>query len=107
MIVFLIVISSISLNSCSEESDTELEPYPGQSMGIACIHNLRDMGGYKTVNGKTIVRGMVYRSNELYNISANDMLLLTNLNLKNDFDLLRATERDDKPDELPVGVNNV
>jgi len=35
------------------------------------------------------------------------MLLLANLNLKNDFDLRTAAERDAKPDELPAGVNNV
>ena len=105
MLVFLIVLSSNLFSSCSKTSDNE--PEPGQSLGIVSIPNLRDMGGYKTANGETIARGMVYRSNQLYNISANDMLLLTNLNLKNDFDLRRGTERDDKPDELPVGVNNV
>jgi len=105
MLVLLIVLSSIIFNSCSKESDNE--PEPGQSLGIVSIPNLRDMGGYKTANGATIARGLVYRSNQLYNISTNDMLLLANLNLKNDFDLCTATERNDKPDELPVGVNNV
>ncbi|KUG24722.1 hypothetical protein ASZ90_005466 [hydrocarbon metagenome] len=65
------------------------------------------MGGYKTENGATIARGLVYRSNQLYNISANDMLLLAELNLKNAFDLRTAAERSENLDELPVGVNNV
>ncbi|MDZ7740576.1 MAG: tyrosine-protein phosphatase [Bacteroidota bacterium] len=69
--------------------------------------NLRDMGGYKTEEGATVARGLVYRSNQLYNISASDMLLLAKLNLKNDFDLRTAAERNAKPDELPDGVNNV
>jgi len=107
MLVLLIVLSSITFNSCSKESDNESEPEPGQSLDIVSIPNLRDMGGYKTADGATIARGLVYRSNQLYNISANDMLLLAKLNLKNDFDLRTATERNDKPDELPVGVNNV
>ena len=107
MIALLLGISIISSSSCSKESDNEIEIEPGQSLGIVSIPNLRDMGGYKTADGSTIVRGLVYRSNQLYDISANDMLLLANLNLKNDFDLRTISERNAKPDELPDGVNNV
>ena len=105
MFVFLILLSNIVIYSCSK--DDVNEPEPGKSLGIASIANLRDMGGYKTTNGATIARGLVYRSNQLYNISPGDMLLLAKLNLKNNFDLRTATERNAKPDELPVGVNNV
>ena len=104
-LVFLILLSGIVISSCSKDDDNE--PEPGNSLGIASITNLRDMGGYKTTNGATISRGLVYRSNQLYNISPDDMLLLAKLNLKNNFDLRTATERNAKPDELPVGVNNV
>jgi protein-tyrosine phosphatase len=105
MFVFLIVLSGIIFSSFSGMGDDELEP--GQSLGIVSIPNLRDMGGYKTTDGATVARGLVYRSNQLYNIGASDMLLLAKLNLKNDFDLRTAPERNAKPDELPVGVNNV
>ena len=105
MLALLILLSSLTFSSCSKKSDNE--PEPGQSLGIVTIPNLRDMGGYKTTNGETIARGLVYRSNQLYAISENDMLLLADLNLKNDFDLRTLSERDAKPDELPVGVTNV
>ena len=105
MFFFLILLSGIVISSCSEKDD--YEPESGKSLGIASIPNLRDMGGYKTTNGATIARGLVYRSNQLHNISPGDMLLLAKLNLKNSFDLRTATERNAKPDELPVGVNNV
>ena len=39
---------------------------PGQSMGIAlgipAAPNFRDVGGYKTVDGLNVARGLVYRS---------------------------------------------
>ncbi len=105
MFVFLIVLSGIIFCSFSEISDNE--PEPGKSLGVVSIPNLRDMGGYKTTNGATVARGLVYRSNQLFNISTSDMLLLAKLNLKNDFDLRTAPERNAKPDELPAGVNNV
>ena len=107
MLVLLIVLTSISFNSCSKDSDNEPEVELGLSLGIASIPNLRDMGGYKTTNGANIARGLVYRSNQLYSISESDMILLAELNLKNDYDLRTASERNAKPDELPAGVNNV
>jgi len=105
MLVLLILLSSITFSSCSKESDDELEP--GLSLGIASIPNLRDMGGYATADGATIAKGLVYRSNQLYDITTDDMLLLAELNLKNDYDLRTASERSDKPDELPSGVNDI
>lgn len=104
MFVFLTVLTSIFTGCWSEVSE---EPVPGQSLGILSIPNLRDMGGYKTADGATVARGLVYRSNQLFDINANDMLLLAKLNLKNDFDLRTAAERGANPDELPEGVNNV
>ncbi|MDO8897068.1 MAG: tyrosine-protein phosphatase [Bacteroidales bacterium] len=102
-IVLLIALTGIVFGTCKTISESE----PGQSLGIASIPNLRDMGGYKTSDGATIARGLVFRSNQLYNISASDMLLLTKLNLKNDFDLRTTAERNSQPDELPDGVNNI
>ncbi len=105
ILVFLVVLTSMLTGCWSEKS--EPEPEPGQSLGIVSIPNLRDMGGYKTADGATIARGLVYRSNQLFDIGAEDMLLFEALNLKNDFDLRTATERNANPDELPEGVNNV
>jgi protein-tyrosine phosphatase len=65
------------------------------------------MGGYETANGATVAKGLVYRSNQLFDITPDDMVLIANLNLKNDYDLRTSMERETKPDELPEGVNNV
>lgn len=80
---------------------------PGQSLGIGSVPNLRDLGGYKTKDGKTIARGLVYRCNQLSGISPEDMEKLAQLNLKNAYDLRTKAERDARPEELPDGVNYV
>ena len=49
--------------------------------------NLRDLGGYKTSDGATVASGLLYRSNQLHNISASDMKKLADLNLKYVYDL--------------------
>lgn len=105
LFVLLIVVSGISFTSCTKTSENE--PKPGHSKGIVSIPNLRDMGGYKTTDGATVARGLVYRSNQLHNISESDMRLLAELKLKKAFDLRTVAERNADPDELPVGVTSV
>jgi len=80
---------------------------PGISLGITTVPNLRDLGGYATNDGATVVRGLVYRSNQLAKISPEDMEKITKLGLKNDYDLRTEAERTPLPDELPPGVNNI
>ena len=79
----------------------------GEALGIASVPNLRDLGGYKTRDGATVAKGLVYRSNQLAPISPSDMEKLAQLGLKNDYDLRTEAERTPLPDELPPGVNNV
>lgn len=79
----------------------------GRNVGIASVANLRDLGGYRTADGKTVATGLVYRSNQLSGIPEADMEKLAGLGLKNSFDLRTAEERDKRPEELPKGVNYV
>ena len=79
----------------------------GQSLGIASIPNLRDLGGYKAKSGAIVAKGLVYRSDQLSGISPGDMAKLANLKLKNAFDLRTAEERKKRPEELSKGVNYV
>ena len=78
---------------------------PGQSLGIASVPNLRDLGGYKNKDGKTVAQRLVYRSNQLYEISPGDMKKLADLKLKTAYDLRTAEERKKRPGEVPPGVN--
>ena len=80
---------------------------PGLSLGIASVPNLRDLGGYPTSDGATVATGLAYRSNQLAHISAEDMELIAALDLKVDYDLRTAAEKDALPDELPEGVEYV
>jgi protein-tyrosine phosphatase len=79
----------------------------GKSLGIASVPNLRDLGGYPTGDGRTVVTGLAYRSDQLSGITPADMAKLAALGFKVDYDLRTAPERDKRPDELPPGVEYV
>jgi protein-tyrosine phosphatase len=81
---------------------------PGQSLGLALgmptVPNLRDVGGYQTRYGKTVARGIAYRSDTFNPMSTEDIRKLKLLALKNDYDLRTNAEVKAMPDELPHGV---
>lgn len=82
---------------------------PGQSLGIALdiptVPNLRDVGGYKTGDGASVVYGLAYRSDTFNPMSAEDILKLERIGLKNDYDLRTTSEVKAKPDQMPPGVH--
>ena len=103
----LLLGALISCNNNSEKKQTASSSEPGLSLDIASVPNLRDLGGYETSDGATVVHGLVYRSNQLAPISPEDMEKIAQLGLKNDYDLRTEAERTPVPDQLPPGVNNV
>lgn len=80
---------------------------PGQSLGIASVPNLRDIGGYQTRNGAVVRRGLVFRASQLNPISDVDMKKIARLNLIVVYDLRTSQERNNRPDELPPNVKDV
>ena len=103
----VVMLSGCGTTDTKHGADTAAEAKPGQSLGIESLPNLRDLGGYKTSDGATVAGKLVYRSSQLSDISEGDMEKLANLNLKTDFDLRTAEERNANPDELPLGVKYV
>jgi len=112
LLIFLIGLSltfvaGIARSETATTAKATPKVEPGQSLGIASVANLRDLGGYKTKDGKTVAKGLVYRSNQLYQISPGDMKKLANLKLKSAYDLRTAEERKKRPGEVPPGVNYI
>ena len=103
MIAMTVFATSCSQNA-SQKKENEENLSAGQSLGIASVPNLRDIGGYTTKDGKIVTRDIVYRSNQLNPISAEDMKKIAALGLKNDYDLRTKEEVAKHPDEVPPGT---
>jgi hypothetical protein len=64
----------------------------GHALGLSAAANLRDLGGYRTSDGRTVKRGLVYRSDVFHPMSADDVTKLQRVGLKRDY-ALRTTRR--------------
>lgn len=106
-LALLFTLGARSAFNASQAVARDAKATPGQSLGIASVPNLRDLGGYKTKNGATVAKGLVYRSNQLSGISRDDMKKLSKLDLKVSLDLRTWAERSSRPDELPSGTKFV
>jgi protein-tyrosine phosphatase len=64
-------------------------------------YNVRDTGGYKTVDGKTVKWGKVFRSGDLNQLTADDIAYLENIGIKTVVDFRDDAEKLAAPDMRP------
>ena len=87
------------------EETQKKELYNEHSIGLYDVQNTRDLGGYKTTDGRTVKTGLLIRSGRLSNASKEDIHILKDLyhlNAVVDFRIIR--ERIDSPDVKIDGV---
>ena len=70
-------------------------------------HNFRDLGGYKTEDGKAIKWGKIYRSDDLHLLTDEDLKYLSRLNIKSVVDFRSDEERESEPDRLNPDMTQV
>ena len=69
--------------------------------------NFRELGGYKTTDGRTVKYHKILRSAGLADLTENDLNYLKDYGLKIDVDFRSKQEIDKKPDKKPAGVRYV
>ena len=107
-----------AFGGCYQE--VELEPWqPGDTLPIAGAYNVRDVGGYRTPDGKTVKTGLVYRSGDLNRLFERDMAYLYGeLGIKTVVDfrskkhktegnMAAPSEQEENPDKYPSSVNRI
>lgn len=76
------------------------------SLHLEGAPNARDVGGYETVDGKTVRTDMVFRTDALNKLTPADLAKLEGLNVKVVDDLRTVYERALQPDKLPAGATS-
>jgi protein-tyrosine phosphatase len=69
-------------------------------------YNVRDTGGYKTIDGKTVKWGKVFRSGDLNTLTTADITYLENIGIKTIVDFRDSNEKAAAPDTHLVSVAN-
>jgi protein-tyrosine phosphatase len=72
-----------------------------RKFGMQGTPNFRDFGGYRTVDGRQVKWGFLFRSGQLSNLSAQDIDLLDSLDLDLVCDFRRVEEQQSDPSRLP------
>jgi protein-tyrosine phosphatase len=70
--------------------------------------NFRDLGGYRTTDGRTVKWGLLYRAGQLNKLTDADISKLKEINIRTVVDLRGASEAETRgKDRLPEGVRSV
>lgn len=75
-----------------------------RSLGLPNAKNFRDVGGYRTSDGRWVRTGVVFRSNKLSNLTPDEWQRVVDAGITLDVDLRNASERSEDPDAPPPGV---
>ena len=73
--------TSVALGQTATVQKSMVQAKPGQSLGIASVPNLRDVGGLPTRDGGAFRTGLLYRSGALQGLDGADMLTFERLGM--------------------------
>lgn len=77
-----------------------------RSVPLAGAGNARDIGGYRTTDGRTVRTGVVYRTDQLNNLTDADLAELSRRKVRDVDDLRTIYERALAPDRIPAGARS-
>jgi protein-tyrosine phosphatase len=80
---------------------------PSESIAIASVLNLRDLGGWPTRDGGHVCRGLLFRSAALDKLQGDDMSAFAGLGIRCVFDMRTEQERSAQPDRVPEGTDQI
>ncbi|MCP2287787.1 tyrosine-protein phosphatase [Nocardia amikacinitolerans] len=75
-----------------------------RSVGLQGVQNARDVGGYRTVDGRLVRTGLVYRTGQLNDATPADLAALDEREVRVVTDLRTRYERAIAPDRVPAGA---
>ncbi|QAY71487.1 tyrosine-protein phosphatase [Xylanimonas protaetiae] len=101
---------AVTVSTTAQRPWVEVVPDTGKAvltasrvLGLATATNARDIGGYRTQDGRWVKTGVVYRTNQL-TLSAADAAFVGTLGITADYDLRTTGEVAAAPDVVPAGA---
>ncbi len=88
-------------DGAAEQTSLSQEHY--RVLPLAGGRNFRDLGGYRTADGRTVQWGKIFRAGSMTDLTPSDMRHLDALGIKSVFDLRSSDERTAGPNHWVVG----
>ena len=82
-------------------TDVRARSVPARLVPLDRVFNLRDLGGYRTADGRSVAWGRLYRSDQLHDLAGRDLDMVRSLGLRAVLDL--RTEGEVVAGRFPVG----
>ncbi len=99
----MLIIPVLLLLGCSHVQNLVTEE--GQTLNMSSISNARELGGYKTRDGKTVRKGVLLRTAVLTDASEEELnSLIFDYNLSAVIDLRASYELDEEPEPVLDGI---
>lgn len=99
-------MSSASDETAAFKSPVSYKPHPAR-IPLEGTDNFRDLGGYRTADGQTLRKGLVYRSGHLGKLTDGDLARLKELGIRQVVDFRGSVEKEQDVNRLPEGVEYV
>jgi protein-tyrosine phosphatase len=106
LIPIIIINFAFFLTSCSNKQKQNEQSVHSRHIDLEGQPNFRDIGGYKTTDGKTVKWGEIYRTGILSKLTDSDLKRIDSLQLKTVVNFLTDFEIENKgKDRLPDNVS--
>ena len=89
------------------KNDTTFQSEKYRLLPMDGAYNTRELGGYKTTDGKSVKWGMLFRSDKLSDISETDQKYLQKLGIKRIVDFRSEGEKTEDPNKIPEGIKYI
>ena len=99
------LLLAISSAASAQTVPAPSAPHP-RHVPLRGTANFRDLGGYRTIDGRSIKWGLLYRSDALNALTDDDLRHLVSLNIRRVVDFRTPAEADPHPDRLPLGLRH-
>lgn len=101
--ILQVVLIVMFISACSAKTETAATSSNDEARRVYLegSYNTRDFGGYKTVEGRRVRPGLLYRSDDLARLTEHDLGALERLHIKTFIDFRSNEERRNKANRLP------
>ncbi|MNL05594.1 Tyrosine-protein phosphatase precursor [compost metagenome] len=104
VVLFASACASTSYQNSVATSAPESKPTEVLQIPLEGQSNFRDVGGYKTQDGKLVRKGLLFRSGDLSRLTAKDLSYLSSIGLVEIVDFRTPEESKQAPDRIPASV---